>query len=354
MKTKNDGRHDLSLYEYDLPREMIAQTPAERRDASRLMVLRRDTGGTAHSTFHEIGHFLKSGDLLVLNNTRVFPARVFGFRASTGRVEVLFLRDLGEGTWEAMVRCNGRPRAGEFLRLEGGRLTVRLLKDTADGTWHVGLPKGTDLLAVLQDIGHMPLPPYVKRGPDRALEPMDRERYQTVYAAETGAVAAPTAGLHFTRELLEALRRDGVGTTEITLHVGPGTFRPIRQADIRDHKMHGEFYRISPEAAGRIAETKQSGGRVVVVGTTTSRALEAAGASPEGFAPREAWTDLYIHPPYAFKVVDVLVTNFHLPRSTLLVMVSAFAGRERILAAYEEAKREGYRFYSYGDAMLIV
>ena len=353
MTVTDRAQYDVALYDYALPREAIAQTPAAQRDASRLLVLQRETGNVQHSTFSEIGSFLHEGDLLVLNNTRVFPARVFGLRSTGGKVEALFLRELPDGKWEAMVRCNGHPRPGEFMSLEGDRLQARLLEKTKGGYWLVSLPRGTDLMRVLQEVGHVPLPPYIKRGSDRSFEAMDRERYQTVYASEAGAVAAPTAGLHFTRELLAALAGQGIGSAEITLHVGPGTFRPIKRSDIRRHRMHEEAYAISPEAAQKITATKESGGRIVAVGTTTCRALEAAAATSGGFGPREGQTDLYIYPPYSFRIVDVLLTNFHLPRSTLLVMVSAFAGRKKTLAAYEEAMRNGYRFYSYGDAMLI-
>jgi len=354
MTLHEESQYALSLYAYDLPRERIAQRPADPRDSSRLMVLCRDTGDIRHAVFHEIGEFLREGDLLVLNNTRVFPARTFGTRHTGGKVEVLFLRDLGDGRWEAMVRCGGSPRPGEFLTLEAGRLSVRLLKKTEGGHWTVSVPRGTDLLEQLNTVGRMPVPPYIKRDRNRPPDASDRERYQTVYASETGAVAAPTAGLHFTDALLRALCEKNIRTVEITLHVGVGTFEPIKAQDIRRHRMHQEFYSIGESAASEIIATRQAGGRIVPVGTTACRSLEAAAAGPAGFGPAEGWTDLYITPPYAFQMTDALLTNFHLPRSTLLVLVAAFAGRERLLAAYEEAKRKDYRFYSYGDAMLIL
>ncbi len=354
MSGEENSQYDVSLYEYDLPREMIAQKPVEPRDSSRLMVLSKGGGKIRHAVFRQMGDFLKAGDLIVLNNTRVFPARMFGSRSTGGRIEVLFLRELAKGSWEAMLHCNGKPRPGEFLNLEEGRLSVRLLERTKDGHWLVSLPRNTDLPGLLKAVGRVPLPHYVRRGRDRRLEPMDRERYQTVYARETGAVAAPTAGLHFTEELLRELEERGIGRTEVTLHVGAGTFQPIKTRDIRHHKMHEEFYTIGSEAADRILRTKKAGGRIVAVGTTTCRALEAACSSESGLGPRRGWTDLHIFPPFTFGMTDALLTNFHLPRSTLLVLVAAFAGRERILAAYEEAKRQGYRFYSYGDAMLIL
>ena len=350
----NEAVHDSSLYDYDLPQEMIAQRPADPRDSSRLLVLHRDSGAIEHRAFSDIGTFLRAGDLLVLNNTRVLPARTYGTRHTGGKIEVFFLRDLGEGRCEVLLRCGGSPRPGEFIRIEGVELSVRLLEQGDAGQWRVSLPRGSNFHQILERVGRMPLPPYIKR--DRNLPPdqADIERYQTVFASRTGAVAAPTAGLHFTEALLDRLRAGGVETCEITLHVGAGTFRPIKEDDIRRHRMHGESYTIDAATAEAVQRTRDSGGRVVAVGTTSCRALEAVAARPEGFGPAEGWTDLYITPPYEFRITDVLQTNFHLPRSTLLVLVAAFAGRDRVLAAYEEAKRQGYRFYSYGDAMLIL
>ena len=353
MTGETDPQYDRSLYAYDLPSEMIAQTPSEPRDSSKLMVLQRETGEIEHAIFRQVGDFLRKGDLLVLNDTKVFPARTFGSRHTGGHVEALFLRDLGRGKWEAMVRCNGNPRPGEFLMLADGRLSVRLLRTDGGGVWTVSLPRNVDLLGLLEGAGRMPLPPYIKRGRDGSLDALDRERYQTVYARHAGAVAAPTAGLHFTDALLGELEAGGIGRTEVTLHVGAGTFQPVKEQDIRRHRMHEEFYSIGSHAVARINEARKAGGRIVAIGTTACRTLEAA-AAPDGLRAREGWTDLYIYPPYEFRMTDALLTNFHLPGSTLLLLVAAFAGRERILAAYEEAKRKGYRFYSYGDAMLIV
>jgi S-adenosylmethionine:tRNA ribosyltransferase-isomerase len=349
-----DSEYDISLYDYELPPESIAQRPAEPRDASRLMVLHRADGRIEHALFRDLGRFLRAGDLLVLNDTRVFPARTIGTRSTGGKVEVFFLRDLGRGLWEAMIRAHGRPKSGEYLQLEDGRLVVKLAEKTPAGQWTVLVPRPADLLKTLQEIGRTPLPPYVRRSEDRSLEADDRERYQTVYARQTGAVAAPTAGLHFTEVLLQALREQGVGTAQITLHVGLGTFQPIKVADVRRHRMHAEFFSIDAKAAARIAEVKRAGGRVVAVGTTSCRALETAAASPQGFGPCQGESRLYVYPPYTFKMTDALLTNFHLPRSTLLLLVAAFAGRERILGTYQEARQSGYRFYSYGDAMLII
>jgi len=350
VDSRPEGPYDPSLYEYDLPEERVAQEPVEPRDRSRLMVLDRTTGEVHHAIFRDLVRFLRKGDLLVLNNTRVFPARTFGARSTGGKVEVLFVRESGPGRWEVMVRCNGRLRPGEFLRLEGGALSVRLLERRGGGRWLVSVPKGVQVRSLLEKVGRVPLPPYIRR----ESEDRDRERYQTVFARETGAVAAPTAGLHFTPELLQDLEAMGVHRAEVTLHVGPPTFQPIKCGDIRHHRMGEEFYRITEEAAERILEARRTGGRIVAVGTTACRALEAAARHADGFGPRSGWTRLYIHPPFAFRMTDALVTNFHLPRSTLLVMVAAFAGRERLLSAYQEAIRRGYRFYSFGDAMLIL
>jgi len=352
-RDEGEGEFDLSLYDYELPREMIAQRPAEPRDSARLLVLDRRTGAVRHAAFRDLPAFLDGGDLLVVNDTSVFPARTLGRRSTGGRVEVLFIRQVAPGKWEALVHCHGMPRSGEHLVLEDGRLGVRLIQRTRAGSWVVSLPRGTDLFRLLEEIGRVPLPPYIKREPNRQRDPQDRERYQTVYAREPGAVAAPTAGLHFTEGLMRTLEERGVGVERITLHVGVGTFKPIRVEDIRRHRMEREYYRIPESTVARIEETKAAGHRVACVGTTTCRALESAAGGGD-LRAGEGWTDLYIRPPYRFRVVDALVTNFHLPRSTLLVMVSAFAGRERILAAYDVAKREGYRFYSYGDAMLII
>jgi S-adenosylmethionine:tRNA ribosyltransferase-isomerase len=318
------------------------------------MVLHLADGKIEHAVFRDLGRFLRSGDLLVLNNTRVFPARTLGVRSTGGKVEVFFLRDLGHGMWEAMIRAHGKPKSGEYLELEDGRLVVKLAEKTPSGQWTVVVPRQVDLVKTLQEVGRTPLPPYVRRSEDRSLEPNDRERYQTVYARQTGAVAAPTAGLHFTQSLLKSLRAGGIATAEITLHVGLGTFQPIKVEDIRRHRMHAEFFSIDADAAARIATTKRAGGRVIAVGTTSCRALETAAAQPQGFGPFQGESRLYVYPPYTFKMTDALVTNFHLPRSTLLLLVAAFAGRERILRAYLEAKRLNYRFYSYGDAMVII
>ena len=350
----DQNKHSLSDYDYTLPPERIAQAPAEPRDQSKLLVLSRETGAIRHAIFRDIIKFLRPGDLLVLNNTRVIPARTHGTRVTGGRIEVFFLRDRGEGQWEALIRAHGKTKNGEYVELEGGKLTVKVARKTEDGHWIVIVPRGVDLLKTLEEIGRVPLPPYIKRPPDGAQESADRARYQTVYAAHSGAVAAPTAGLHFTQRLLGELEQAGIRRAEVTLHVGPGTFQPIKTEDIRAHRMHEEFYSISAEAAAKILETKQAGGRIVAVGTTACRTLETVAARKEGFGPASGWTLLYIFPPYEFRMVNAMLTNFHLPRSTLLLLVSAFAGRDRVMAAYDAAQRQGYRFYSYGDAMLIL
>lgn len=341
-------------YNYDLPVAMIAQHPVVPRDSARLLVLDRARDTIEHRVFRDIGKYLKRGDLLVLNDTRVIPARTYGTRHTGGKVEVFFLRETAPGRCEVMIRCGGSPRPGEFIQLEGGALSVRLLEQRPGGIWLASLPRGSSLHDVLDAVGRMPLPPYIRRDRNEPPDPADREYYQTVYASDPGAVAAPTAGLHFTEDLLNDLEGRGIKIARITLHVGAGTFRPIKDNDIRQHRIHEEWFAIGEEAARKISQTRKSDGRIVAVGTTSCRSLEAAALRPEGFGSLESETDLYIVPPFAFKMTDVLLTNFHLPRSTLLVLVAAFAGRERVLAAYEKAKREGYRFYSYGDAMLIL
>lgn len=354
VKDMNPGQYHLSQFDYDLPQAMIAQQPVEPRDSSQLMILARDKEGVQHTVFRELGKFLREGDLLVLNNTRVFPARVRGVRSSGGKIEAIFLRDLGHGKAEAMISCGGNPRPGEQLMFEDDRLVIRLLKRGEDGGWTVSLPRGTDLHALLEELGRIPLPPYIKRDAEHEREPADRERYQTLYARERGAIAAPTAGLHFTERVFTDLAGRGVQTAQITLHVGVGTFRPIRAEDVRRHRMHAEYYSISENTADAILAAKNEGRRVIAVGTTTCRALEAAAARAGRLCAGKDRANIFIYPPYEFRVIDGMVTNFHLPKSTLLLMVSALAGRERIMAAYNEAKQKNYRFYSYGDAMLIV
>jgi S-adenosylmethionine:tRNA ribosyltransferase-isomerase len=349
----------LSDFDYRLPPERIAQEPVRPRDASRLMVLDRAGGGVRHRRFCDLPDLLAPDDLVVLNDTRVIPAAFTAQRVSGGRIEGCFLRDLGEGTWEVLLSGRGRLREGEALDLAAesggpaGRLT--LLGRGEAGVWHVRPPPGTDTMALLWRVGRPPLPPYIRRrGADPARRRADRDDYQTIYARHDGAVAAPTAGLHFTPAVLDALAARNIERTFITLHVGLGTFQPMRSERLAEHRMHAEAFEVSAEAAAKVAAARVRGGRVVAVGTTTVRAMESAATGARGVEAGAGWTDLFIRPPFEFRVADALVTNFHLPRTTLLAMVCAFAGRERVLAAYEEAIREGYRFYSYGDAMLIL
>ena len=359
-------------FDYELPRELIAQHPAARRDESRLLVLPRDSDRLEHRRFRDLGDYLDPGDLLVLNDTRVVPVRLVGRRETGGWVELLLIgpdggadgpppsaragREPGRHhVWRALVKSRGHLRPGERLHLEGGALGCTLRGRTRDGETLVELDRDVPaVLEALADVGRMPLPPYIKRprgdDPDREA---DRERYQTVYAARSGAIAAPTAGLHFTPELLDRLEAKGVRRATVTLHVGLGTFQPVRAERIEDHAMHGEHFELSDAAARAIAHTRAAGRRIVAVGTTATRVLETVARRP-ALAAAAGRTDLFIAPGFDFRLTDRLITNFHLPRSTLLMLVAALAGRERILAAYEEAKRRRYRFYSYGDAMLIL
>jgi len=343
---------DISEFDYELPPELIAQEPLPERDASRLLVLDRRTGGTSHHAFAELPELLAAGDLVVVNRSRVIPARLLGRRAKGGEAEILLVRDRGEGRWEAMVRPGRHLRPGQRVTIdedlsvmvesealdESGRRQVRLLS------------KRRDIEGALERCGHTPLPPYIRR-PDR---PADRERYQTVYARESGSVAAPTAGLHFTAALLTRLRERGVERAEVVLHVGPGTFQPVKAARVEDHRVAPEPYAVPLDTAAAVRSTQARGGRVVGVGTTTARTLESAAGSDGTVAAGEGETGLVIVPGHHFRVLDALLTNFHLPRSSLLLLVAAFAGREAVLRAYAEAVRLRYRFYSYGDAMLIV
>jgi S-adenosylmethionine:tRNA ribosyltransferase-isomerase len=336
-------------FDYHLPDDLIAQTPVEPRDAARLLVLHKHSGEIEHRVFRDIGEYLRPGDLLVMNDTRVLRARLHGRLVDTGgAVEALLLRDLGNGRWESLVRPGRRLHVGRRVAFGAGAGTTEaeVVEALPGGERVLAFPSGTDP----QALGETPLPPYIRA-------PLaDPERYQTVYARESGSAAAPTAGLHFTPELLEMLRGQGVATATVTLHIGPGTFRPVSVDDPRDHPMHAEFYRFSAETAAAITTTRASGGRVLCVGTTAVRVLEQAGgeAGDGPLRPAEGWTRLLILPGYRFRLVDALITNFHLPRSTLLMLVSALAGREHILHAYAEAVNSGYRFYSFGDAMLIV
>ncbi|HYO46872.1 MAG TPA: tRNA preQ1(34) S-adenosylmethionine ribosyltransferase-isomerase QueA [Gemmatimonadota bacterium] len=352
-------------FDYELPLERIAQWPADQRDASRLLVVDRAAGSCTDSRFDEIGVRLRPDDLLVVNETEVFPARLRARRASGAEVEILLVRprdgldpESAEGReWDAMAGPGRKAKPGDALVLldrsgaPAPDATVEILDRLPTGGRRVRLDVPGDPWDWIAAHGHVPLPPYIGR-PD---EPLDRERYQTVYARRRGAIAAPTAGLHFTPELLDRLSRNGVRRAAVTLHVGPGTFRPVTAERAEDHRVEAEWYRIGREAAAALADARARGGRVVAVGTTVVRALESAARGWKGGpAPAEGWTELFVRPGHEFRWVDVLLTNFHLPRSTLLLLVSAFAGRDLVLEAYRHAVRSGYRFYSYGDAMLIV
>lgn len=341
---------DLLDFDYFLPPDQIAQYPLPRRDASRLLVLHRDTGDLEHRTFTEFPELLRPDDLLVVNDTKVIPARLFGRKTKTkGRVELLLLKSVGEEEWECLYR--GRLRPGQELALEGGGRALVLAKEpSGEGRARIRLfpPAGTP--SWLEAHGHVPLPPYIRR-PD---EPLDRERYQTPFARKAGGIAAPTAALHFSEEVLRRVQTRGVELVAITLHVGPGTFKPLKTRRVEDHRLDPEEVMVSEEAAGKIEATRSRGSRIVAVGTTVVRALED-GATREGrVAGRVSWADLFIYPGHTFQVVGALLTNFHLPRSSPLLLVSAFAGREKLMRAYQEAIGRGYRFYSYGDGMWIV
>ncbi len=337
-----------SDFSFDLPEELIAQTPLQRRDASRMLVLNRQTGEIEHRHFYELPQYLNPGDCLVLNDSRVLPARLLGNRLTGGSVEVVLLRDLGEGKWECLTRPGRKTRPGTELTFGEGALAATVTEALDDGNKVLQFHYDGIFLEILDKLGKMPLPPYIKE------ELQDRERYQTVYSRELGSAAAPTAGLHFTPELLEQIREKGVSVCYVTLHVGLGTFRPVKEEDILDHVMHAEYCEIPAETARKINETHAAGGRVIAVGTTSCRTLESF-TDEDGTVRADAgWTDIFIYPGYTFKCIDALVTNFHLPESTLIMLVSALAGRENILHAYKVAVRERYRFFSFGDSMLII
>lgn len=336
-----------SDFYFDLPEELIAQTPLEKRDSSRLMCLDRYRGEITHRVFTDLADMLNPGDCLVMNDSRVLPARLLGSRETGGAVEVLLLRDLGGGQWECLTRPGRKTKPGTHLSFGGGELTAEVLSVAEGGNRIIQFNYDGIFLEILEHLGKMPLPPYIKE------ELQDAERYQTVYSRELGSAAAPTAGLHFTKELLDKIAAKGVRECFVTLHVGLGTFRPVKEDEIEDHDMHSEFCIMPEETARIINETKAAGGRVVCVGTTSCRTVESF-AKPDGsMEPTSGWTNIFIYPGYEFKCMDALVTNFHLPESTLVMLVSAFAGREHVLNAYAEAVRERYRFFSFGDAMFI-
>ena len=335
-------------FDYELPEELIAQDPIADRSASRLMILNKKTGDIQHSVFREIVRELRPGDCLVVNNTKVIPARLLGIREETGAaVEVLLLRRLEGDSWETLVKPGKKARPGTLLSFGDGLLKGTVEEILEEGNRKIRFSYQGIFEEILDQLGQMPLPPYIKH----RLE--DKNRYQTVYAKFDGSAAAPTAGLHFTRELLEQIREMGVEVAEITLHVGLGTFRPVKVEKVEEHHMHSEFYLVDEETAEKINGARRRGGRVIAVGTTSCRTLESASTEDGVLHAGSGWTDIFIYPGYQFKMVDALITNFHLPKSTLMMLVSALAGRDSIMAAYREAVRERYRFFSFGDAMFI-
>ena len=332
---------------YDLPEELIAQTPLEQRDSSRLLCLNKSTGEITHKSFHNIIEHLNPGDCLVMNDSRVLPARLLGHRPTGGAAELLLLRDLGDNRWECLAKPGRKLQVGHEVLFGNGDLTAVVEEVRDDGNRIVKFSYEGIFLEVLERLGKMPLPPYIKA------ELKNQERYQTVYSREIGSAAAPTAGLHFTNELLEQIRAKGVKTAFVTLHVGLGTFRPVKADEITEHHMHSELCMMSRETADILNDTRNNGGRIICVGTTSCRTLESLALDDGTFRADSRWTDIFIYPGYRFKAMDALITNFHLPESTLVMLVSAFADRERVLHAYEEAVKERYRFFSFGDAMFI-
>lgn len=342
------GNLKKSDFYYELPEELIAQDPLEDRASSRLLVLNKDTGQISHHVFREVADYLHPGDCLVLNDTKVIPARLLGEREGTGaHVELLLLKRRGKDLWETLVRPGKKCRPGTVLSFGGGMLRGQVLETVEEGNRLIRFEYQGIFEEVLDALGEMPLPPYITH------KLQDKGRYQTVYAKYEGSAAAPTAGLHFTQELLEQVRHKGVEVVFVTLHVGLGTFRPVKEENVLDHHMHTEAYQVSPEAADRINAVKAAGGRIYCVGTTSCRTIESAADENGTVHPGSGDTDIFIYPGYRFRVLDGLITNFHLPESTLVMLVSALAGREQVLRAYEEAVRERYRFFSFGDAMLI-
>ena len=342
-----EGRN-VKDYDYDLPEELIAQDPLEDRSSSRLMVLDRQTGDVEHRHFTDILEYLHPGDCLVINNTKVIPARLFGVKEDTqAKIEVLLLKRKENDIWETLVKPGKKAKPGTKLVFGDGLLTAEVVDVVEEGNRLIQFHYDGIFEEILDQLGQMPLPPYITH------QLKDKNRYQTVYAKYDGSAAAPTAGLHFTKELLQKVKDMGVDIAEVTLHVGLGTFRPVKVENVLDHHMHSEFYMVSQEAADKINRAKESGHRVIAVGTTSTRTLEAAADENGRLHETSGWTEIFIYPGYQFKVIDALITNFHLPQSTLVMLVSALAGREHVLHAYEIAVKERYRFFSFGDAMLI-
>lgn len=339
---------DVKDFYFELPQELIAQDPLEDRSSSRLLVLDKDTGAVQHRIFKNITEYLRPGDCLVINDTRVIPARLFGVKRDTGaKVEILLLKRREADVWETLVKPGKKVRPGTELSFGGGQLTASVLETVEDGNRLIQFHYEGIFEEILDQLGQMPLPPYITH----SLK--DKNRYQTVYARHDGSAAAPTAGLHFTEELLKQIEEMGVRIAHVTLHVGLGTFRPVKVEHVLDHHMHSEFYMVEEAEAKKVNEAKEAGGRVICVGTTSCRTVESASTEDGILKAGTGWTDIFIYPGYRFKVLDALITNFHLPESTLVMLVSALAGREHILDAYKEAVKERYRFFSFGDVMLI-
>ena len=337
-----------SDFNFDLPQELIAQDPLEDRSSSRLMVLNKENGEITHRIFHDITEYLHLGDCLVINDTKVIPARLIGTKEDTGaHIEILLLKRKENDVWETLVKPGKKCRPGARVVFGNGELKAEIVDVLEDGNRLVHFEYEGIFEEVLDRLGQMPLPPYITH------KLQDKNRYQTVYAEHEGSAAAPTAGLHFTKELLAQIQEMGVKIAHVTLHVGLGTFRPVKVSNVLDHHMHSEFYRIEEDAANMINETKKNGGRIICVGTTSCRTIESAAAEDGTIRACSGWTDIFIYPGYQFKILDCLITNFHLPESTLVMLVSALAGREHVLTAYEEAIRQRYRFFSFGDAMFI-
>lgn len=338
-----------SDFSYELPEELIAQTPIEPRNASRMMCVDRETGAITHDRFYNLCEHLREGDLLVMNDSRVIPARLYGEKAETGSfIEFLLLEQRGDKLWEIICRPGKKAKKGTRFSFGGGRLTAEVVEVKDDGNRIVQFECEGNFFTALEDVGQMPLPPYIKEKLENS------ERYQTVYSKELGSAAAPTAGLHFTPEMLEDLRSRGIKTAFVTLHVGLGTFRPVKEENVLEHKMHSEHYYLPKETAELINETKKNGGRVIAVGTTTCRTLESVASFTGGISEQEGYTDIFIYPSYKFRCIDGLITNFHLPESTLIMLVSAFMGYDNTMNAYKTAVAERYRFFSFGDCMAIL
>ena len=348
MSVLNENEMKVTDYYFDLPQEQIAQDPLEDRSSSRLLVLNKETGEYSHHIFREITDFLKPGDCLVLNNTKVIPARLFGEKEGTqAKIEILLLKRKENDVWETLVKPGKKAKVGTKIIFGGGLLVGEVIDIVEEGNRLIQFTYEGIFEEILDQLGQMPLPPYITH------QLKDKNRYQTVYAKYDGSAAAPTAGLHFTPELLQQVKDMGVDIAEVTLHVGLGTFRPVKVDNILEHHMHSEFYMVTQEAADKINNAKKNGHRVICVGTTSCRTIESAADENGMLRESSGWTEIFIYPGYQFKVLDCLITNFHLPESTLLMLVSALAGREHVLAAYEEAVKEGYRFFSFGDAMFI-